>query len=96
MAVLRTIGRSAARLRRLDIHFYVARPALREGTGVICGKTLPLVIPKPVLLARNLFAGSETADSSRVKAALRNDNCLRVLKLGHDAFECELDARFGY
>jgi hypothetical protein len=26
MAVLRTIGRSAARLRRLDIHFYVARP----------------------------------------------------------------------
>ena len=28
MAVLRTIGRSAARLRRLDIHFYVARPGV--------------------------------------------------------------------
>ena len=26
MAVLRTIGRNAARLWRLDIHFYVARP----------------------------------------------------------------------
>jgi len=33
MAVLRTIGRNAARLWRLDIHFYVARPVadiLRE------------------------------------------------------------------
>jgi hypothetical protein len=33
MAVLRTIGRNAARLWRLDIHFYVARPPVR-GTVV--------------------------------------------------------------
>jgi hypothetical protein len=36
-----------------------------------------LVIPKPGLSARNLLAaGSEAADSSRDKAALRNDNSL--------------------
>src|SRR5258708_4538137 len=34
MAVLRTIGRNAARLWRLDIHFYVARPGpWYEGTA---------------------------------------------------------------
>ncbi len=40
-------------------------------------KTQLLVIPKPGLPARNLFAaGSEAADSSRDKAALRNANSL--------------------
>jgi CubicO group peptidase (beta-lactamase class C family) len=42
----------------------------------------PLVIPKPVLSARNLlFAGSEKADSSRDNAPLRNDNSLLICKL---------------
>jgi hypothetical protein len=40
-------------------------------------KNLPLVIPKPGLSARNLLAaGSKAADSSRNKAALRNENSL--------------------
>jgi hypothetical protein len=40
-----------------------------------CKFAYPLVIPKPALLARNLLiASSETANSSRYKAALRNDN----------------------
>jgi hypothetical protein len=34
----------------------------------------PLVIPKPGLSARNLFAASESADFSRSNAAFRNDN----------------------
>jgi hypothetical protein len=43
-----------------------------------------LVIPKPGLSARNLLVASgETADSSRDKAALRNDNPLRIVRL-HD------------
>jgi hypothetical protein len=43
-----------------------------------------LVIPKPALSARNLLAaGSETADSSRDTAALRNDNSLRIFELHH-------------
>jgi hypothetical protein len=63
---------------------------LKKGGGRIvtgCAKTSPpLVIPKPGLSARNLFAASgEAADSSRDKAALRNDNCFgdfRITALG--------------
>jgi CubicO group peptidase (beta-lactamase class C family) len=49
------------------------------------GKTAPpLGIPKPVPSARNLLAASsEAADSSRDRAALRNDNSLRVFNLHH-------------
>jgi len=44
-------------------------------------KPIPLVIPKPGLPARNLLtAASETADSSREKIALRNDNPLADLR----------------
>jgi hypothetical protein len=43
-----------------------------------------LVIPKPVLRARNLLAaGRETADSSRDRTALRNDNLFGSLELLH-------------
>ena len=51
---------------------------MSEGSGAVCAKTTPLlVIPKPGLSARNLLAASsETADSSRDNAALRNDNPL--------------------
>jgi hypothetical protein len=45
-----------------------------------------LVIPKPDLSARNLLASSETADSSRDKAALRNDNSPGILKFHHHSF----------
>jgi hypothetical protein len=39
----------------------------------------PFVIPKPGLWARNLLAArSEAEDSSRDKAALRNDNSLGI------------------
>jgi hypothetical protein len=45
-------------------------------------RTLPLVIPKPALPARNpLAAGSETADSSRDRTALRNDKPLGFSKV---------------
>src|ERR1700730_1974732 len=47
-------------------------------------KQSTLVIPRPALSARNLLAASgEGADSSRDKAALRNDNCLGFFKLHH-------------
>jgi hypothetical protein len=50
-----------------------------------------LVIPKPVLSARNLFAtGSETADSSRDKAALRNDSSLGGQITAESSLEREL------
>jgi hypothetical protein len=43
-----------------------------------------LVIPKPALSARNLFAaGSTTADSSRDNAALRNDKPFSIFKVNH-------------
>jgi hypothetical protein len=46
---------------------------------------LLLVIPKPGLSARNLFAAdSEAADSSRDKVALRNDNFSRISYKGMD------------
>jgi hypothetical protein len=73
------------------------RPSGREGSraepatldGARQGRSLrkstpPLVIPKPVLWARNLLSsGSETADSSRDNAALRNDNSLKMFELHH-------------
>ncbi len=47
-----------------------------------CCLTPPIVIPKPGVSARNLlFASSETADSSRDNAALRNDKSLLIFKL---------------
>jgi hypothetical protein len=46
----------------------------------LCKNTL-LVIPKPALSARNLFAASsDTADSSRDNLALRNDNPLGIFQ----------------
>ena len=55
----------------------------------------PLVIPKPALSARNLLAaGSETADSSRDKAALRNDNS-GVFRLRHSGVLLEQESRSG-
>jgi len=43
-----------------------------------------LVIPKPVLSARNLLAaGSEKADSSRDNTALRNDKPLGTFTVHH-------------
>ena len=49
--------------------------------GVSFENPKKLVIPKPALSARNLFAaGSGIADSSRDKAALRNDNSFGVFK----------------
>src|SRR5271165_719750 len=53
------------------------------GTGAVCAKTTPpFVIPRPALLARNLLAASsETADSSRDHATLRNDNPLGIFKV---------------
>jgi hypothetical protein len=45
-----------------------------------------LVIPKPARSAKNLLAASgEAADSSRDKAALRNDNSLGIFKLHYYA-----------
>jgi hypothetical protein len=45
---------------------------------------LPLVIPKPVLPARNLLAaGGGSADSSRGKPALRNDNSSGISRVHH-------------
>ncbi len=44
--------------------------------------TLPLVIPRPVLSPRSLLAaGAGTADSSRDKAALRNDNSSEISRV---------------
>jgi hypothetical protein len=52
--------------------------------GPVCEKNLILVIPKPGLPARNLLvAHVEAADSSRDKAALRNDNSLGIFKFHH-------------
>jgi hypothetical protein len=65
----------------------IAGMAADSGSGSVCAKTTPpLVIPRPALSARNLLAaGSETADSSRDTAALRNDNSLGISKLPHYA-----------
>jgi hypothetical protein len=54
----------------------------RRRQSSFCKPTLPLVIPKPGLSARNLLAaGSEAADSSRENAALRNDKAPGIFKL---------------
>ncbi len=53
-----------------------------------CRSTPPIVIPKPGISARNLLvASSETADSSRDNAALRNDKSLLIFKL-HRCARC--------
>jgi len=57
-----------------------------NGLTVFVKQPSPLVIPKPALSARNLLAaGSETADSSRDKAALRNEKTFeRIFKVRHN------------
>jgi hypothetical protein len=65
-------------------------PVLHLNVVQFAQKTKPLVIPKPGLPARNLLAADvEAADSSRDKAALRNDNSLGIFKLHHlKSVEC--------
>jgi hypothetical protein len=57
----------------------------KGGKGCVTRNGLTIVIPKPGSSARNLLAaGSETADSSRDKAALQNDSAFEsVFELTH-------------
>lgn len=53
-----------------------------------------LVIPKPVLSARTLLAAdSETADSSRDKTALQNDNSFGVFRSQQSRRRAEIEKR---
>ena len=79
-------------------HFWAAQASPTSDGGAVGAKiTQPIVIPNPSLSPKNLLPTSrEAADSSRDKAALRNDNSSGIFKLqqyatsGADAKACQL------